>query len=36
MQMPAPARVKLNGGVARDGVLLADLRATPDSSVCLR
>ena len=28
--------VKFNGGVVRDGVLLTDLRATPDNSVCLR
>jgi hypothetical protein len=28
--------VKFNGGVVRDGVLLTDLRATPDNSVCRR
>ena len=28
--------VELNGGVVRDGVLLTDLRATPDNPVCLR
>ena len=28
--------VELNGGVVRDGVLLTDLRATPDNSVCIR
>jgi hypothetical protein len=28
--------VKFNGGGGRDGVLLTDLRATPDNLVCLR